>query len=66
MSSISNLPNRQSIRLSNYDYSQEGSYFITPVTQDRLHFFGKIEDGKVMLNTVGKILEEEGCCVKFF
>ena len=59
MSTNSNLPNRQSIRLKDYDYSQEGSYFITLVTQDRIHLFGKIEDGKMMLNSVGKILEEE-------
>jgi REP element-mobilizing transposase RayT len=59
MSTNSNLPNRQSIRLKNYDYSQKGSYFITLVTQDRIHLFGKIEDGKMILNTVGKILEEE-------
>lgn len=59
MSTNSNLPNRQSIRLKDYDYSQEGSYFITLVTQDRLHLFGKIEDGKMMLNSVGKIIEDE-------
>lgn len=59
MSTNSNLPNRQSIRLKNYDYSQQGSYFITLVTQDRLHLFGKIEDGKMMLNSVRKIVEEE-------
>lgn len=59
MSTISNLPNRQSIRLSNYDYSQKGSYFLTLVTQDRLHLFGKIEEGKMILNSVGKIVEEE-------
>jgi putative transposase len=59
MSTISNLPNRQSIRLKNYDYSQEGSYFITIVTQDRIHLFGNIVDGKMMLNSVGKILEDE-------
>jgi putative transposase len=59
MSTISNLPNRQSIRLKNYDYSQEGSYFITIVTQDRIHLFGKIEDGKMMLNSVGKMIEDE-------
>lgn len=59
MSTNSNLPNRQSIRLKNYDYSQLGSYFITLVTQDRIHLFGKIEDGKMILNSVGKILEEE-------
>jgi putative transposase len=59
MSTISNLPNRQSIRLKKYDYSQEGSYFITIVTQDRIHLFGNIVDGKMMLNSVGKILEDE-------
>jgi putative transposase len=59
MSTIINLPKRQSIRLSNYDYSQEGSYFITLVTQDRIRLFGKIEDGKMMLSSVGKIVEEE-------
>jgi putative transposase len=59
MSTIPNLPNRQSIRLPNYDYSQEGSYFITIVSQDRIRLFGKIEDGKMMLSSVGKIVEEE-------
>jgi putative transposase len=59
MSINSNLPNRQSIRLISYDYSQQGSYFITLVTQDRIHLFGKIEDGKMILNTVGKIVEVE-------
>lgn len=59
MSTNSNLPNRQSIRLKNYDYTQVGSYFITLVSQDRLHLFGKIVDGKMILNSVGKIVEEE-------
>ncbi len=59
MSTNSNLPNRQSIRLKNYDYTQAGSYFITLVSQDRLHLFGKIENGKMTLSPLGKILEEE-------
>ena len=59
MSTNSNLSNRQSICLSNYDYSQKGSYFITIVSQDRIHLFGKIEDGIMILNSVGKIFEEE-------
>jgi putative transposase len=59
MSTNSNLPNRRSIRLKNYDYSQKGSYFITIVTQNRKHLFGKIEDGKMILSSVGKIVEEE-------
>lgn len=59
MSTDSNLPNRRSIRLKNYDYSNQGSYFITLVSQDRLHLFGKIEDGIMKLNSIGKILDEE-------
>ncbi|MCE2681742.1 MAG: transposase [Flavobacteriia bacterium] len=59
MSTNSNLPNRRSIRLKNYDYSQKGSYFITIVTQNRKHLFGKIEDGKMILSSVGKIVEDE-------
>jgi REP element-mobilizing transposase RayT len=59
MSTDSNLPNRQSIRLKDYDYSAQGSYFVTLVTQDRVHLFGKIENGKMNLNSVGKIVAEE-------
>lgn len=59
MSILSNLPNRQSTRLKTYDYSLEGSYFITIVTQDRLHLFGKIENSQMILNKVGKIVEQE-------
>ena len=59
MPTNSNLPNRRSIRLKNYDYSQKGSYFITIVTQNRKHLFGKIEDGKMILSSVGRIVEEE-------
>ena len=59
MSIDPNLPNRQSIRLKDYDYSSQGSYFVTLVTQDRVHLFGHIENGKMNLNSVGKIVAEE-------
>lgn len=59
MSQQFNLPNRKSIRLQSYDYSSEGAYFITIVTQDRITLFGKIIDGKMLLNQAGKIAEEE-------
>ena len=36
------LPNRQTIRLPNYDYSRAGYYFITICTQHRRHYFGEI------------------------
>ncbi len=38
-------PNRRSIRLKGYDYSQAGFYFITIVTQNRECLFGNIENG---------------------
>ena len=34
--------NRKSIRLKNYDYSQNGMYFITICTKNRMNLFGKI------------------------
>ena len=35
-------PNRKSIRLPHYDYSQPGYYFITICTQNMRHYFGEI------------------------
>ena len=36
------LPKRKSKRLKNYNYSQNGAYFLTMVTRDRQNLFGKI------------------------
>ena len=52
------LPQRRSIRLKGYDYSQPGAYFITMVTQDKNNLFGKIVTGEVILNDIGKIVEQ--------
>jgi REP element-mobilizing transposase RayT len=49
---------RRSIRLKGYDYSQEGLYFITLCAQNRVCLFGKIENGKMMLNDAGRIANE--------
>lgn len=53
-----NLPNRKSIRLKGYDYSSEGCYFITICTKDKQHFWGNIENEKIVLNNLGKISEK--------
>lgn len=50
---------RRSIRLQGYDYSQEGLYFITICCQDRVHLFGEIVDGKMILNSYGEIAQKE-------
>ncbi|MBD8388249.1 transposase [Dysgonomonas sp. BGC7] len=49
------LPQRCSIRLCGYDYSQEGLYFVTICTQDKACLFGNISDDEIVLNDVGKI-----------
>jgi len=54
----SKLPQRKSIRLKGYDYSQPGLYFITIVTQNRNHLFGKIENEKMILNHAGEMVEK--------
>ncbi len=36
------LPKRKQIRLQNYDYSQNGAYFITICTKKRECLFGKV------------------------
>lgn len=50
------LPNRRSIRLKGYDYSQAGAYFVTICTQHRKHFFGNIERGNTVLNEPGRMI----------
>ncbi len=42
-----------SARLQHWDYRWAGAYFITICTNDRLHYFGKIENGKMALSAVG-------------
>lgn len=46
-------------RLRDWDYSSEAVYFITMVTKDRECIFGSVEDGKMILNENGKIVENE-------
>ena len=48
----------KSTRLENYDYSQNGLYFVTICTKDREELFGKIVNEKMFLNDVGKIVNQ--------
>lgn len=52
------IHHRRSIRLREYDYSQAGLYFITLVVQNRLHLFGRIENGEMILNDAGHAIEK--------
>jgi hypothetical protein len=49
-----NLPERKSIRLKEFDYSQAGAYFVTICSHDRRSLFGKIEGAQVNLSAIGK------------
>ncbi len=46
-------------RLSSYDYSAPGAYFVTINTHGRANLFGKVIDGKMRLNNWGMIVQEE-------
>ncbi len=54
-----NRPDRRSIRLKDYDYSQPGEYFITICTRNHECTLGEIINGEMQLNEIGKIIEEE-------
>ena len=43
---MNNLPQRKNIRLNDYDYSQNGAYFITICSYNREHIFGRIDVGQ--------------------
>ncbi len=46
----------KSPRLADYDYSQEGAYFVTVCVQGRLSLFGKVIDGTMRLNQAGQMI----------
>ena len=44
---------RRSIRLKGYDYTRDGTYFVTVCTQDRARVFGTVVDGEMHSNAYG-------------
>ena len=50
---------RKSIRLKGHDYTSVGRYFVTIVIRNRLHLFGKVIDGNMVLNKFGEIAAKE-------
>ncbi|MFT4073246.1 MAG: transposase [Dysgonamonadaceae bacterium] len=47
-------PDRRSVRLRGYDYSQPGLYFITLCTYNYKHLFGAIRNGEMILSEHGQ------------
>ncbi len=49
---------RKSPRLPEYDYSQQGAYFVTVCIQDRQGLLGEILNGEMRLNQAGRMVEK--------
>lgn len=50
---------RRSIRLKDYDYSQKGAYFVTLCTIHREWLFGDVDDGEMIHNEYGRLVQQE-------
>jgi len=50
-------PNRQSIRLRDYDYSRVGAYYVTIYAKQRACLFGDVIDHRMQLNEAGLIIK---------
>jgi REP element-mobilizing transposase RayT len=66
---------RKTNRLKDYDYSQDGYYFITICTRGRKEFFGNIRKGTLDLNGFGETVNQcwydlprhyPNCCLDSF
>ena len=51
--------NRQTYRLQNFDYSSDRLYFITIDSYQMQDIFGKVENGIMIKNAIGEIIEKE-------
>ncbi len=49
----------ESTRLKEWDYSSPWWYYVTINTNDHVEYFGKVENGEMVLNDLGKIVEDE-------
>ena len=50
--------NHKQYRLKGFDYSGEGEYFVTICAKNHIRYFGKIENEKMILSDMGKIVEK--------
>jgi putative transposase len=59
MSLFRNKYRIESIRLKEWDYSNPWYYYVTINTKNHIQYFGNILDGKMILNRMGKIVNQE-------
>jgi REP element-mobilizing transposase RayT len=57
MKADKNRPQRKLIRLQEFDYSMPWWYYVTICTKNMKCWFGKVKNGKMKLNTLGKCVE---------
>lgn len=53
---MTDAPQRRSIRLPGYDYTQAGAYFVTVCTHRRACLFGDVDGENARLSSVGRIV----------
>ena len=53
------MHHRRSIRLNEFDYSQNGYYYITICTENFIKYFGEIINRKMQLSKIGQIVFDE-------
>ncbi|MCB0044280.1 MAG: hypothetical protein KDD92_02500 [Caldilineaceae bacterium] len=56
----------ESARLPNWDYSANAWYFITICTQNRRHFFGRIEGATMRLSKIGDVAARNWADIPLF
>ena len=54
-----NKHHRRSIRLTKYDYSQEGAYYVTIVAWHRECLFGEVVNGEMVLSKFGLVAQQQ-------
>jgi putative transposase len=59
MAKFNNQYRAESNRMPGWEYSRNGYYFLTPVVLGFICYFGKIENGRMILSDFGKIALEE-------
>ena len=52
------IPQRRSVRLKGFDYSQPGAYFVTVCTHEKRCCLGQIVRGEMKLNAIGAVVNE--------
>jgi REP element-mobilizing transposase RayT len=59
MSKYRNRYRRESKRIQNWNYGWSQPYFVTLCTKNRVHYFGEIKEGEMVLSEIGRIVQTE-------